>query len=102
MNIDEAKDVLEMEVAVCDVFINSNSPDMKCHQKWKAAFIMAIQAVERQKPATPMKSESGMFYICPHCERLIERREKAHGNIEIPHCKWCGQKIDWRGADDKG
>ena len=56
---------------------------------------LAIDALEKQIPEKPQKSESGMFDICPTCGRFINRREKPHGNIDIPRCKWCGQKLDW-------
>lgn len=56
---------------------------------------LAIEALEKQIPKKPQKSESGMFDICPTCGKFINRREKSHGNIDIPRCKWCGQKLAW-------
>lgn len=53
------------------------------------------QALEKQIPKKPQKSESRTFDICPTCGKFIYRREKSHGNIDIPRCKWCGQKLDW-------
>ena len=47
------------------------------------------------EPKKPEPSESGCYYICPSCNKFILRREKSHGNIDIPHCKWCGQALDW-------
>lgn len=41
------------------------------------------------------KSESGMYYICPDCNRFIERFEHTHGNTEIRYCKWCGCKMNY-------
>lgn len=52
-------------------------------------------------PRKPEKSDSGMFYICPNCNVFIEKNERAHGNIDIPFCKWCGQKLDWSDANAK-
>lgn len=56
---------------------------------------VAMTALDKQIPKKPQKSESGMFYICPTCSKFINRREKSHGNIDIPHCKWCGQALEW-------
>lgn len=66
-----------------------------------AALIMAICAIERLTPATPEPSSSGVFGICPNCEAFLDRYEQSHGNIEIPHCKWCGQALDWKGFGEK-
>lgn len=62
-----------------------------------AALIMAVNAVERLTPKKPKPSESGVFGICPNCKRLLFQYEQSHGRIEITHCKWCGQALDWRG-----
>lgn len=59
------------------------------------ALNIAIDAVKKQIPTVAMKSDSGSYYICPSCMKLIEHYEISHGNIEIPYCKWCGQRIDW-------
>lgn len=40
-----------------------------------------------KKAATPN------LYICPECNRFVERFERPHGNNEIRHCKWCGCKM---------
>lgn len=56
---------------------------------------LACKALDKQIPKKSQKSESGMFYICPTCSKFINRREKSHGNINIPHCKWCGQALEW-------
>ncbi len=57
-------------------------------------------ALDKQNSKKPHKSESGMFYICPCCDRFIDRNEQAHGNIDIPYCKWCGQKLDWEHSNE--
>ena len=59
------------------------------------ALAIVQKALEKQIPRKPPKSESGTFNICPTCGKFINRREKSHGNIDIPRCKWCGQKLDW-------
>jgi len=61
------------------------------------------EALRKQKPRKPARAKTYGLYICPSCDRFIERHEQSHGNIEIPYCKWCGQRIDWRAIDnDKG
>lgn len=59
-----------------------------------------IDALEKQIPTKPRKSGAGAD-LCPHCNRFIDRHEGRHGNIDIPHCKWCGQAIDWRPDNDR-
>ena len=53
------------------------------------------EAEEKQIPKKPHDTEGGMFFTCPNCRRFLTRREHAHGNIDIPYCKWCGQRLDW-------
>lgn len=60
-----------------------------------AALIMAIQAIERLTPKKPAFSSSGAFGVCPNCRKILNPFEQSHGNIEIPHCKWCEQALDW-------
>lgn len=69
--------------------------DDKAERQAVADELNTVEALEKQIPEKPQKSESGMFDICPTCGRFINRREKPHGNIDIPRCKWCGQKLDW-------
>lgn len=64
-----------------------------------AALIMAIWAIERLTPKKPAISNSGVYGVCPNCRKFLEQFEQSHGNIEIPHCKWCGQALDWKGSD---
>lgn len=61
------------------------------------AWIALRDCVEKLSPKVPKRSDSGAYHICPNkdCRRLIERREQSHGNIDIPHCKWCGQALEW-------
>lgn len=60
---------------------------------WKECYELATNALEKQIPQKP--KPSGKYGVCPSCSKLIERYEQKHGNIEIPHCKWCGQAVDW-------
>ena len=59
------------------------------------AFKTAVEALEKQIPKKPKLLDSGEFYSCPSCDIVIRKNEPSHGNIDIPHCKWCGQALDW-------
>lgn len=63
------------------------------------ALMRAIIAIQRLIPRKPAISNSGVYGVCPNCRRLVLQFEQSHGNIEIPHCKWCGQALDWKGSD---
>ena len=63
------------------------------------ALMRAIIAIQRLIPRKPTPGYSGIYAICPNCRRLVLQFEQSHGNIEIPHCKWCGQALDWRGLN---
>lgn len=58
-------------------------------------------AIEKSTPKMPNRSESRAFFVCPSCNRFLERHEQSHGNIDIPYCKWCGQKLDWGAFDNE-
>lgn len=66
-----------------------------------AALVMAIIAIQRLTPKKPAPSDSSAYGICPNCRKFLEQFEQSHGNIEIPHCKWCGQALDWKGFGEK-
>ena len=61
---------------------------------------IAVQALKKQiaVPVDEPESATIDWKICPNCERFISRYECSHGNVEIPCCKWCGQKLEWKGA----
>ncbi len=61
---------------------------------------IAVQALKKQiaVPVDEPESVTIDWKICPDCERFISRYEQSHGRIEIRHCKWCGQKLDWKGG----
>ena len=48
-------------------------------------------------PKKPKKIGDSGYYECPGkgCNKFVKKREQSHGNIDIPHCKWCGQALDW-------
>ena len=77
-----------------EIITNAIQTDSMTVEQDKALAI-AQKALEKQIPKKPQKSESGTFNICPTCGKFINRREKSHGNIDIPCCKWCGKSLDW-------
>lgn len=61
-----------------------------------AAWRAIRDCIEKTVAKKPGKSGVGHnYYRCPNCDRLITRHEQSHGNIDISHCKWCGQALDW-------
>ena len=64
-------------------------------------FIKSGELLRIFEGATPQKSDSGMYYVCPNpnCNKFVQRNEQSHGKIDIPYCKWCGQKFDWGDAE---
>lgn len=58
------------------------------------------EALKKQTPRKPNLS-GNHSYLCPNCNRFLDRHEQAHGNIDIPYCKWCGQKLDWTALDNE-
>ena len=57
---------------------------------------MAINALEKQIPKTPIKEDSGVNdydfdYKCPNCGAYIDKDEH--------HCE-CGQVIDWKSVKE--
>lgn len=67
--------------------------DHSCRGIGGTAWMAIRDCIEKQMPKKPAKS--GSYYICPSCDRFINQHEQSHGNIDIPHCKWCGQALDW-------
>lgn len=60
----------------------------------------ALQVLAKQIPQKPKLLDSGEFYSCPSCDIVIRKNEPSHGNIDIPHCKWCGQALDWGDSEN--
>ncbi|MGN1106168.1 MAG: hypothetical protein ACI4RH_05910 [Huintestinicola sp.] len=85
-------------VEAIEIVTNAVQDDNMTAEQDKALAVIQ-KAVEYRIPKIPQRSDSGMFFICPGCRRFLERRELSHGNIDISHCKWCGQALDWRGCD---
>ena len=60
--------------------------------------LVAIEALEKQIPKKPIKSENQVVryvntYYCPICELGIT------GTNIAKWCYHCGQKLDWEGAE---
>ncbi len=87
----EAEQVITTEQAFDDLegfLMNGTAPSTK-------AIILAMQALTYRNKMKATRSDSGMFYICPNCNKFIDKYEHSYGKIPIPHCKWCGQAFDW-------
>ena len=82
----EAKAYLEKQMSV---FEKTMAPEMK------NALTVALKAMSRVIPVKLEKTDSGTFYICSNCKKIVKKNEQSHGNLNIPHCKWCGQAWDW-------
>ena len=82
----EAKAYLEKQMLA---FEKTMAPEMK------GALTVALKAMSRVIPVKLEKADSGKFYICSTCKKIVKKNEQSHGNLNIPHCKWCGQAWDW-------
>ncbi len=54
-----------------------------------------MQALLILTPKAPKRSDSGALWTCPNCMKFVDKYERSHGKLPIPHCKWCGQAFDW-------
>lgn len=79
------------------------------HKDYGKDFIKLIAWAEMPAPydehsveKIAKRAETHNLYICPECNRFIERFEHSHGHNEIKHCKWCGCKMVYEAdsADD--
>lgn len=93
--IKQLKELIDDREAFC---IKDPEHD-EIYEKDIAALNYSIHAIDLTIPKKVPHSNSGAYGVCPCCERLIERFEPAYGNIEIRHCKWCGQKLNWKAGD---
>lgn len=57
--------------------------------KWDKAMHMAYQALQKQIPKKPLQA-------CGHATELFRKSIPS-----MNYCPICGQRIDWRGEDDK-
>ena len=53
---------------------------------------MGREALEKQIPKKPkikklLKNIDGFMLRCPNCEAVLQS--------DTPHCKYCGQALDW-------
>lgn len=58
--------------------------DAHFHFEYAAAADMAIEALEKQIPKTPIKQG---FYYCENCGKTV--------TITYKYCRECGQALDW-------
>lgn len=81
--------------------ILEQTPEVVSASDMAEAKSIAVAAIRKQIPTPPGRSSSGAT-LCPSCNRFMDRHEQRHGKLDIPHCKWCGQAIDWKGALGNG
>lgn len=72
----------------------SKAEKKRLNEEYQALTVLKSCTESRIK-VKAIKSPSRRLYICPACNKFIEKNEQSHGNIVVPYCKWCGQKIDW-------
>lgn len=95
MNEQEAMETLER------LFSDSTNEDYPFTECFAEALTIAIQALEKQIPKKPRKTDSyrGIFrriyaYVCPTCgNACLEKYMNERQNTMF--CWNCGQKIDW-------
>lgn len=75
--------------AFTDVLWDGNEDN----NKYDKAFCMAISALEKQIAKKPTENEYG-HKCCPLCSWTVDDSWN-YDLIKIPHCKYCGQAIDW-------
>lgn len=64
-------------------------------ETFEYVYDLLIEALEKQHGKKPIKNEDLFYKYCPSCNKAVFKHSPQYGNIIIPHCKWCGQKIDW-------
>ena len=53
----------------------------------------AIEALEKHIPKKPIGDLNSVpHYRCPVCKNAVVLYEYS---AKLPHCQWCGQKLDW-------
>lgn len=61
--------------------------------KRREAYQDAVESLEKQVAMMPTKKEDYfegdyfLIYKCPKCEYVL--------GIGVPHCPYCGQRLDW-------
>lgn len=58
------------------------------------ALNMAVDALEKQIPKKPIKSENKWDYLCPTCGQT-QTDDDEDVRLYYPHCFNCGQRLDW-------
>lgn len=72
----------------------SKAEKKRLNEEYQALTVLKSCA-ESRVPIKAIEKKNSFFPVCPVCNKFIKKHEQSHGNITIPHCKWCGQKIDW-------
>ena len=59
------------------------------------AIEVTIEALEKQVAKKPIPAVQSGFFWCPACRKAIKMRIEG-SKINISHCPFCGQALDWR------
>lgn len=71
------------------IYENMN-PDMQLSRLKCEAFVLSIQALEKQVPKKPERLNAfRSIGKCGSCERVISTRTAS------VYCQYCGNKVDW-------
>lgn len=97
MNKQEALETLER------LFSDSTNEDYPFTECFANALAVAMQALEKQIPKKPRKTDSyrGILrriyaYVCPNCGNACLEKQ-ANERQDTMFCWNCGQKLDWGG-----
>ena len=63
-----------------------------CIEAIEDACRLAIEALEKQIPKSPIYTNEGTVTRCPNCEAIHFR---CLPTVKIDYCVRCGQAIDW-------
>ncbi len=104
----ESDAIERIEKCVCASKQNQNLCNDDCkYSADKCVFSLAIQALEKQMPKKPRKTDSyrGILkrvyaYACPACGNVcLEKYMNERQNTVF--CWNCGQKLDWSDEDGR-
>lgn len=64
-------------------------------------FAYALEALYKQLPTKPKKSDIDDVVYCPTCVSSLHRYDSIYFKCNVPCCKWCGQALDWGEFDSE-
>ena len=81
----------------CEKPIQRHCQDSCLYEIENCPYSLAIEAMEKQIPKKPIIKKSckvnAFTLICPNCGAVLQS--------DSPHCRHCGQAIDWSEDDDR-